>query len=79
MERDFVEIGIGKMGDELRRRWKMGFAGDGRWEMGDGEVEAKDYGLQAVGRALRRSEPRRLGRSFLLRQGFGERVGGFKD
>jgi len=28
-------------------RIKMSFAGDGIWDMGDREVEAKDYGLQA--------------------------------
>jgi len=27
-------------------RIKMSFAGDGIWDMGDREVEAKDYGLQ---------------------------------
>ena len=27
----------------------MSFAGDGIWDMGDREVEAKDYGLQAAG------------------------------
>jgi hypothetical protein len=30
-------------------RIRMSFAGDGIWDMGDREVEAKDYGLEAAG------------------------------
>ena len=30
-------------------RIKRSFAGDGIWDMGDREVEAKDYGLEAAG------------------------------
>jgi hypothetical protein len=42
MERDLVGYGIGKMGDELHRRWVMGK----RWEMGKLRLKTTGYRLQ---------------------------------